>query len=60
MTKIKESKLQKLAVKSSYKEFEREVLLWPKFYIGPDKLNWTKVDLRRYYELTIQGRCEKN
>lgn len=57
MNKIKESKLQKLALKSSYQEFEKEVLMWPKFYIVPDKLNWTKADLRRYYELNIQGRC---
>lgn len=51
MDNIKTDKrLRKLKIASkTYEDFVRGVLSWTKYYLSPDKLRWTKEDLRRYY-----------
>lgn len=43
-------RLKKLKKKSkTYEEFLETILKYPRHYLQPDKLRWTKEDVRRYY-----------
>jgi hypothetical protein len=45
-----DKRLTKLLKRSkSYEEFLECIQKFPRYYLAPEKLRWTKEDVRRYY-----------